>query len=339
MIQKQSCNKTVPMMHNANALHLEAQPPHCGYGKIILFGEHFVVHGAPALACALPLYTHATIKPTRLASAITLIDRRPLAKKRVPYKNSAYHAMAEAIFKNLGVTSTAYTITLQGTLPLATGGIGSSAAAAVAIAHASNKYFSLHKTPQELNNAAFVGEACIHATPSGIDNTAASFGGVFTYQNKQANHLHLNHELHIVIADSGRQTNIQHVIHDSHDLTPQTRPDLFDYYQTLFTQGLDALMHQKIVELGQLMTLNHHLLRSCNLSCPELDFMVQQSINVGALGAKLTGTGRGGIMIALAPDAATQNTIHNHLAQHGFWTSSQSITTPALPSNHTPLHP
>jgi len=314
---------------------------HIGYGKIILLGEHFVVHGLPAIVAALDLVTTAEIVQldsllggcwgpalrSHLGAvgerpAIKIIDNRPKVPTYKPLKTKEYEQMVHAVFNILNVTAPSV-VTFSGTLPVTNGGIGASAAAAVALARALNHKFNLNLSSDQINQVAFCGEQKVHGTPSGIDNAAATFGGIFAFKKeKERNLLSGNALLKIVIADSGRATNTKQVLAavNTHKLQ-----NLAKSYTKLFEQAHAALVHNDLVSLGQAMSQNHTLLQELGVSSPELDSLVSCALEHGALGAKLTGTGCGGLMIALAPDAQTQENIAHAFKTAGFFTITQNI--------------
>lgn len=303
-----------------------------GYGKIILLGEHFVVHGLPALVTALDLVTETQIElsPKNIL-AIQIIDNRPKVPTYKPLKSQEYEKMVSAVFMAMGVKNFGWRVTFSGTLPVTNGGIGASAAAAVALARAINHYFKLNLSDDQINQAAYAGEKEVHGTPSGIDNTAATFGGVFAYTKGEAKTTvppQPQRNLWLVIADSGRPTNTKQVLNAVHKFKSQDPPKvtaLFERYTKLFEQAHHALAQNDLVSLGRMMSQNHLLLQELGVSSPELDYLVACAQQAGALGAKLTGTGCGGLMIALAPNAQIQENIARIFNTAGFFTIISTI--------------
>jgi mevalonate kinase len=299
-----------------------------GYGKVILLGEHFVVYGLPAIVTALDLVTTADLEQHE-GMDLVIIDQRLKVPSYKPLKTVEYHNMMRALFIKMGVAPYGWRITLHGTLPVSNGGIGASAAAAVAVARAINHHFALNYSDEQINTAALHGEQEVHGTPSGIDNTAATFGGTFAFIKGHAHrNIQLPTPLHLVLADSGRATNTKQILASLsawHAQNATAITHIFQQYHELFAAAHAALANGNLKALGCAMTQNHTLLAELGASSPELDFLVNRALNAGALGAKLTGTGCGGLMVALASTPQEQNIIAQELSRAEFYTMQTSI--------------
>ena len=301
----------------------------CGFGKIILFGEHFVVHGLPAVVTSIDLTTTAYLEYIG-NNQLILMDNRPKTPLYQPCKTVEYENMVRAIFVAMGVEPFGWYVTLGGTLPVTNGGIGASAAAAVAVVRAIDHYFSFNLTEHLINQAAFVGEQEIHGTPSGIDNMAAVFGGtfVFTKNTRSPDKIVIKNSLYLVIVDSGNPTNTRHVITAVKKIREKNASHMekvFNRYRSILDDALIALTQQNTSILGHAMTQNHWLLSEIGLSSQTLDSLVVYALSAGALGAKVTGTGCGGVMVILASHEHNQMVIAQTLAKAGFFTIQQTI--------------
>jgi mevalonate kinase len=305
-----------------------------GKGKTILFGEHFVVYGLPALAAGIAAETTAKVSKIDQAGW-TLDDKRPAmpgykAKKLDEQKVSIDNVLR---YCNVDLLKTGLHIELGGDLVCASG-IGASAASCVALARSLDDAFSLGLNNDQINEAAFEGEKGYHGTPSGIDNTASTFGGLVWYIRDLEGgpptfeKLKLKKLAHLVIASTGITASTIEVVGDvraKKDENPEWFDEIAQEYETLVHSGRDALLQLDFSKVGKLMNRNHELLQKLTVSCKELDALTEVARENGALGSKMTGTGRGGNMISLAPDEASRDRIAKTLEQAGaagVWTTS-----------------
>lgn len=319
----------------SNSLQTYKQTPdlalHCGhgFGKVILFGEHFVVLGMPAIVTALPQITTAdvTAYPT---TTPTIIDNRPTVSTFRQNKHEKYQAMLHTILDSLQLKPAA--VTLAGNLTVTSGGIGASAAAAVAITRALNNFFCLGLTARQQQIIAHEGEKAIHGSPSGIDTTAAAVGGLFMFQKTDTGFVHqpcvIHHNLHLVLIDTGispdTATAIQSIKKFKYE-DPTTINILCQEYEKLLNQATQAITNDNVHKLGQLMTQNHALLKKLGASNSINNDIVRKALQYGACGAKVTGTGNGGLVVALAPTKAAQLIIATKFACNGYTVFTQSI--------------
>jgi mevalonate kinase len=333
-----------------------------GHGKIILFGEHFVVHGLPSIVAALSQVTTANLRVqpeyqlnnTALAlsadrmvryvlqsktlttsdrciegsqeqnrmSTHTLVDNRPKIPNFKSTKTNEYLEMVNAICKHLEIKQS-LEITLGGDLVVTSGGIGASAAAATAIVKILNSHFKLSLTNEQIFYAALEGEKAVHGNPSGIDNMAAMRGDVFTFKKNlntppTVEQVKFTQPLHIVLIDSGVPADTKKAITKFKEGIGQNPQMLVDY-EKIFTRGRDALILGDLESLSQAINSNHELLKTVGVSNFQLDNIVTMSLAAGAMGAKLTGSGLGGLVLALAKDKPSQNKIFASLQSSGFF--------------------
>jgi mevalonate kinase len=293
-----------------------------GFGKIILLGEHFVVYGFPALVAALNLKTYAQIHENSF-NKLVFIDNRPKVPGFVPSKKTEFNQLLENVLNSLSLKQRNLTVTFLGSLPVTCGGIGSSAAVATAFARAVSSKFNLELSDDQINQAAFAGEKAIHGTPSGVDNTASVFGGVIKFcKQKIFSKINIKKSIEIVIVDSGKKTDTKQVVSQVRDFINKntgTKKVIFEQYATIFPVALKALQEGDIKLLGQCMNENHKLLQALGVSCPELDEIVKYARLLGAFGAKLTGTGMGGLCILLTPGCELQKKISEYFIKSGYF--------------------
>lgn len=276
-----------------------------GFGKTIIFGEHFVVHDKPALVAALQLKTEACVHKHDSDNLI-FMDNRPRVPGFVASKTDKYNQMLENIVTFLDIKQKKFNITVFGDLPVTCGGIGSSAACAVAVIKAFDQCLNLNLNDDIINEAAIFAESAIHGNPSGIDNMAAFFGGMFEYSKINGRKpIDIKKPITVLLVDSGKQTDTKNLISIVKKFLinePKKSVDIFNQYESVFDSGIDALKNFDLIGLGKCMNQNHKLLQELGISCHELDFIVEKALENGALGAKLTGTGGGGLALILPPD-------------------------------------
>ncbi len=305
-----------------------------GKGKTILFGEHFVVYGLPSIAAGIDSETIATVSRTD-RPGWTLDDERPAVAGYKDEKAEEQRVSIENILRFMGIDTNKYGlhIHLGGDLVCASG-IGASAASCVALARALSKEFDLRYTDEKINEAAFEGEKGYHGTPSGIDNTASTYGGLVWYKRDPSGGppvfetMKLKKPVHLVIASTGITASTKEVVADvkaKKEKNPQWFAKVAADYELLVTEARDALLRLDLKRVGELMNKNHTLLQELTVSSPELDLFVKTARDNGALGAKLTGTGRGGNMIALASNEESAKKIGAVLKKAGaeaIWITS-----------------
>ncbi|MGV9168872.1 MAG: mevalonate kinase [Promethearchaeia archaeon] len=305
-----------------------------GKGKSILFGEHFVVYGLPALAAGIESETVAKVRK-KDSPGWTLDDNRPAvpgykAKKLDQQKDSIDNVID---FCGVDLSNEGIHIEFAGDLVCASG-VGASAASCVSLARALNDEFGLDMTDEEINEAAYEGEKAYHGTPSGIDNTASTFGGLVWYErdldggSPTFEKIKLDKVMNLIIGSTGLTASTVEVVGDvrsKKEEDPSWFEKIAEEYEQLVYDAREALVNLETKKVGRLMNKNHDLLKDLTVSCEELDSLTALARESGALGAKLTGTGRGGNMIALAKDKEAAEKIAASLEEGGaagVWTTA-----------------
>jgi len=297
-----------------------------GFGKAILFNEHFVVYGVPAVVSAIGKYTVAKIDPLN-KSGWNLNDNR---KATPNYKEDKIDQQKDSIDKmiskmGIDLSKKGIDITLEGNLYCASG-IGASAASCVSIARALSNHYNLNLSDEEINDIAYEGEKGYHGTPSGIDNTASTFGGLIWFEKGETNlmdKLSIPNPVEIVIGNTGKVANTTAAVagvRERKEKNPEKYKEIFNRAENIAYLAKDALQDEDFKELGKLMNENHKLLQQIEVSSRELDFLVKLARDQGAYGAKLTGGGLGGNMIALTPGRDLQDDVANAIEKEGFQT-------------------
>jgi mevalonate kinase len=297
-----------------------------GFGKAILFNEHFVVYGIPSIVSAIGNYTVAKVEPYN-KSGFNLDDKRLATPKYKEEKLSQQTESFELMFKKMGLdlSKNGVKITLEGNL-VAASGIGASAASCVAIARALADSYELDLSDEQINEIAYEGEKGYHGTPSGVDNTASTYGGLIWFQKGEKNvidRISLLNPVEIVIGNTGKVTDTKAAV----DGVKQRKEKNLKKYQEIFDRAENiaylakrAIQDRAYTNLGKLMNENHKLLQQIEVSSRELDFLVSIARDAGALGAKLTGGGLGGNMLALTPGKELQNKVATAIEKEGFQT-------------------
>ncbi len=297
-----------------------------GFGKVILFGEHFVIYGLPAVASAIANKTVARVEKGK--DGIELIDKRPQVGGYKETKKDEINAELEAIIKYFKINpqKTPLKITLSGNLECASG-IGASAALASSIARALSAHLGLNYGNEKINEIAFIVESAGSGTPSGIDNTCSTYGGMLLFEKNMRGGknkiklLKVKKPLGIVLVSSGITQETKKVVANvlaSKEKNPQKFEKIFAEYRKIVDEGLGVLEDGNIKKIGDLMDKNQALLRKIGVSCPEIEQIISIARENGALGAKLTGTGRGGLVICLASNSKVQKKIADACEKQGF---------------------
>lgn len=282
-----------------------------GFGKIILFGEHFVVHGKPAIAAGISNRVRVKIKHSKKNEIITDYPVNP------KLSISAIKAVEKAM-----KTKEKFKVYFDGNLPTS-GGLGSSAAFCVALARAISHYQAKSLTSEEINSIAFEGEKVFHGNPSGVDNTAATYGGALLFRKgeKHFKRIKLGKPLHLVVANTGKIGKTKKLVSSvkqRKEKFPQLLDSIFDSANKLVFRALIALKVGDLKKVGELMDINHGLLSSIGVSSEKNEELIHLFRHYGALGAKITGAGGGGSCIALAKNSTHANQICKKVKHYGF---------------------
>ncbi|MFC1464951.1 MAG: mevalonate kinase [Candidatus Brachytrichaceae bacterium NZ_4S206] len=289
--------------------------------KVILCGEHAVVYGRPAIALPLPmLRARARIESSRHAFKIVApnvgitvslwrhsrLTRNPLARA------------ALAALEFVGQKPPRATLTVTSDIPVGAN-LGSGAAVSVAIGRAIAAYFGCALPPEEASRLAFEVEQLHHGSPSGIDNTVIAYEQPVWFVRGAPPELldvKIGAELPLVIADTGIATPTRIPVGNVRAAWERDRDRMEGYFNaiaSLVRLSREALERGDLAQLGHAMNANHVLLQQLGVSCPELDALCDAARAAGALGAKMSGGGRGGNMIALARDTAHADTLREAL--------------------------
>jgi len=290
-----------------------------GYGKVILFGEHFVVYGIPSIVSAIDKCTTATVERIS-GNGWVLDDLRPATPGYKEEKFGQQKESIERVLRAAGIR-TPVKITFGGDL-VAASGIGASAASCVALARALSDEFGLGFSDERINEIAFEGEKAYHGNPSGVDNTAATYGGLLWFvRGKPIERIPIKHPAEIVMVNSGLVANTEVAVagvRERKEKYPEKYARIFKKAEELIHSAKKALLNYDLREVGRLMNENHRLLQEIEVSCKELDKLVDLATKNGAYGAKLTGGGLGGNIVALTPGTELQERVAKAIEKDGY---------------------
>jgi len=297
-----------------------------GFGKVILFGEHFVVHGVPGIVSAIDSTTDAEVKKT--GEGIIVEDERKGTKGYTEKKRAQQKESIERILKTMEINpeKAPLKIWLGGNLP-GFSGIGASAASSVAIARAIAEEFEMILSNEKINEIAYEAEKAYAGTPSGIDNTAATYGGLIWFKRNLSGgpntieKLSIRQPVEIVIGNTGIVADTKEMVAgvaERKKRNPEKYNPLFKQAEELAFTARKALEEFDLRKVGKLMNENHRLLQEIEVSCKELDYLVNLTREQGAFGAKLTGGGGGGCMVALTPSKELQEAVATAMEKEGF---------------------
>jgi len=296
-----------------------------GFGKVILFNEHFVVHGLPAIASAIGAKTIAVVE-RRSDLGVEFVDNRPETKGYKAEKSGQQKESLDRMlrFMNIDTQANGFTVTLAGDL-IAASGVGASAASCAAIARAFSNELKLNYSDERINDVAYEGEKGYHGTPSGIDNTAATFGGLIWYKregsSQRMERMRLRKPVEIVMGNTGIVADTKVVVagvKERKDAEPEKYARIFKTAERIVHDARRQLEAFHMEEVGSYMDQNHELLQQIEVSSPQLDMLVDLARKNGAYGAKMTGTGRGGYMVALTPGKDLQKRVALAIEKKGF---------------------
>jgi mevalonate kinase len=283
--------------------------------KVILLGEHFVVHGEPAIVLAIDkrAYAKAELREDKriyLRSANLNLagyfeqgsfkaehgDAREARMKFEPV-----FQVVEKVLENYG-SEAGLSIEINSTVPVAAG-LGSSAAVATAVAAAVGALLKVNMSKEDVFRISFEAEKVVHGTPSGVDPAISTFGGALLFQMDTGfKPLDVKADIPLIIGDTGvkRFTRTQVAkVQELKNAYPRIVEPIMRAAREIVLRAIDALKENDLKTLGDLMNINHALLYGVGVSDESLEWLVNAARKADALGAKLTGAGGGGCMIAL----------------------------------------
>lgn len=289
-------------------------------GKIILIGEHSVVYGKKAIAfpfAGVGIHTTVQKKPTIHIQSKYFSGTLDEMKQIASMHNLVL--LIEVLQKDLALPN--FNLSIQSSIP-SERGMGSSAAVAVSIVRAIFDWQNLALDNKTLLKYVDYSEQIAHDNPSGIDAAATSGTQPILFEKGQPfEAFPLNVDAYLLVADTGIKGQTRQAVKDVATLVNQKGQSvqaIIDQLGDLTLEAKTAIIQNQAKRLGQIMTASHHLLQKLTVSNQTLDEAVEIALDNHALGAKLTGGGRGGCLIVLAKDLQNAKQIQEKLISYGM---------------------
>lgn len=290
----------------------------------MVFGEPAIAVPVRALGASVTL-ERAEGTP-RLDSALY---HGPLhtAPLRLDVTTTALHA----VLRHLGAPNAAVTTTIESTIPVERG-LGSSAAVSAAVVHAALDAWDADADADTIHELIQTAERAAHGSPSGLDARTVRATAPLWFQQGRTAGLDVVAPLYLVIADSGVRGRTREAVRNvatRRELEPELVDTLISGLGRLSVEARDDLSRGAVTSLGARMSEAHHLLGALGVGDPALDHLAHAALAAGALGAKLTGGGRGGCIIALASSPTHAESLAHALRAAGassVWTTTVEAT-------------
>lgn len=286
--------------------------------KIILFGEHAVVYGQPAIA--IPVSDLRAYAEIEAVGGSFQIVARDLDNKIIRLVgDEPLIQVVQLTLEALNVPTPDVSIAVNSDIPIASG-LGSGAAISTAIVRVLLDHFDEALPDEAINEIVYEVEKTHHGTPSGIDNTVIVYErAVYFVRNEPIQQINIQTPVRIIVGDTGHKALTKHSVGDVrklYDSEPERIMPIIEKIGKITQDAKVSLENGDINRLGQLMVENHALLQQLTVSSDALDTLVDRALLAGALGAKLSGGGRGGNMIALVDDT-TEDAVSQALLDAG----------------------
>ena len=275
---------------------------HQAHGKVILFGEHAVVHGVPAIAVGIDRGARAVAAASSAPSTLRVVGWNITGTEGIAETplDRAFNGVLAAT-REAGVNVGPVHVEAEADLPPG-GGLGCSAALGVAVARA----LDAAAAGEEIAKRADAWERVFHGNPSGIDATVSALGGCVRFQRSpdgpKIARVRIPAPVHLCLGNSGQISSTKSMVEAVARLKerrPETTQRAFEAIHTLVKNAELALIDGDKKAIGQLLDLNQMLLAGLFVSTPEIEQMCGTARAAGAFGAKLTGAGGGGCVVAL----------------------------------------
>jgi len=284
--------------------------------KIILLGEHFVVYGEPAIVMAIDKRVYARVEKRNdnrlhvrsmdlnlevfFENGSFRVEQGDLKEAKMKFEpvKQAIEKVMEKHGQHVGLD-----IEINSTVPVGAG-LGSSAAVIAATTAATGAILDVKLSKEDILRITYTAEKIVHGIPSGVDPAISTMGGTMLFQMDTGfKPLEVKTNIPLIIGDTGveRSTRVQvEKVRDLVDKYPRVTEHLMKAAREIVLRTIEALKENDLETLGTMMNINHALLYGIGVSDESLEWLANAARKAGALGAKLTGAGGGGCMIALA---------------------------------------
>jgi mevalonate kinase len=284
--------------------------------KIILLGEHFVVYGEPAIVMAIDKRAYARVEKRNdnrlhvrsmdlnlevfFENGSFRVEQGDLKEAKMKFEpvKQAIEKVMEKHGQHVGLD-----VEINSTVPVGAG-LGSSAAVIAATTAATGAILDVKLSKEDILRITYAAEKIVHGTPSGVDPAISTMGGTMLFQMDTGfKPLEVKTNIPLIIGDTGveRSTRVQvEKVRDLVDKYPRVTEHLMKAAREIVLRAIEALKENDLETLGTMMNINHALLYGIGVSDESLEWLANAARKAGALGAKLTGAGGGGCMIALA---------------------------------------
>ncbi len=291
-------------------------------GKVILFGEHAVVYGRPAIAVPVTqVKATALIEPARAGRGVTILatDLARVVHLRKADPANPLASIVRAVLAHFACPEPDANITVHSTIPIASG-MGSGAAVSASIVRALAQFLDRQIDEATVSSIVYEVEKLYHGTPSGVDNTVVVYARpVYFVRGRPLQTFAVQRPFTIAVGNTGVRSPTKIAVGDVRKAWEADRERyerLFDEIGSIVERARATIESGEVDALGPLMDANRAILRDMGVSSEELDRLVDAARTAGASGAKLVGGGRGGNMIALV-DESTQATVERALLDAG----------------------
>ncbi|KAA3615642.1 MAG: hydroxymethylglutaryl-CoA reductase, degradative [Calditrichaeota bacterium] len=280
-----------------------------GFGKIILLGEHAVVYGSHAIAAPVPLAMQAKVNDSNKEGIHLLIPRWGVEERLyrgVEHKYSIFQSL-DLILDELDLHDRNMQIEVFPHVPRAMG-LGGSAALAVAIIRALSEHYKLNLADKRIADLSYKSENIVHGTASGIDNTLATYGRFIQFKKGTPpimQNIEVKEPIRVVIGLTWVESLTAKMVTrvaKAWEGNKKLYNHIFLQIDELVLEAGEAIKTGNLEQLGELMNINQGYLNALQVSGREIEEIIDIARSNGALGAKLTGGGGGGAIIALCPD-------------------------------------